>query len=217
MKLLEKTLHKTTSQVKSTEQFKKKLIRILLSLLKRKDLHTADHCKRVMRLAVGYAKYYNYPSAQIHTLKYASLLHDIGKLTVPKRILLKPEKLSKTEFDKIKKHPFTGFFILKNISLFKHEAVIIKDHHERIDGTGYPHGLYGKQINELSKVLSVCDAFDAMTKHRVYRQALSLDEALNELLMHAGSQFDRITVERFYSYLKKESRIPRDCFFTNDI
>lgn len=196
-----KTYKEIRNEADFTDYIRLTVIKVLLSLIKRKDEYTANHCKRVMKLAVGYAKHYNYPSSEIKTLKYASLLHDIGKIIVPKKVLNKPDKLTVLEFDSIKKHPLAGFFIISKITFLENEAVIIKHHHERIDGLGYPYGLSGDELNNLSKVLSVCDAFDAMTNHRIYRKKLSHTAAVEELKINAGTQFDGNIVELFCSYL----------------
>ncbi|TDT61928.1 HD domain-containing protein [Fonticella tunisiensis] len=184
--------------------FRFKLIKILLLLMRQKDEYTYTHSIRVMRLAYGYAKYYDLPGHEIKILKYASLLHDIGKLAIPKRILSKNERLDDDEYRKIKKHPHIGYLITKYILHMKDEACIIRKHHERIDGKGYPFGLKSAEIDELSKIISICDAFDAMTTNRVYRKKSNLHDALVELSAHAGTQFDKTILLNFFKYINSK-------------
>lgn len=201
MHLSAKIHHNFHLKERISEYVKYRLVRLFLCIIKKKDHHTAHHCMRVMKLAVGYSQYNGYPSKNRNILKSAALLHDMGKILIPRRILNKPGKLSEKEFCKIKKHPLTGFFIMKAAILFQQEASIILHHHERIDGQGYPFGIQGNTIDEYSKILSVCDAFDAMTNHRVYRHRLSYAEALKELKNNAGTQFDKDIVDCFCSYI----------------
>lgn len=190
-------------RLKVEEFLRKKLIRLLLCFVKKKDSNTISHCTRVMKLAVGYAKHYKYSEANINTIKYASLLHDFGKVFLSTSILTKPDKLNGNEIRLIQKHPLMGYYIIRMMFIFKNEALLIKNHHERIDGCGYPLGLKGYEIDDLSKILSVCDAFDAMTSNRIYSNQLSFNDALRELLYNAGSQFDKETVHHFYDYINK--------------
>lgn len=206
MGLMQYPFIKKKTNVCFRDRFRKKLIKLLLSFIVKKDSYTAAHCKRVMKLAVGFAKYCSYPVEKINTLKYASLLHDVGKITISKRILNKPGKLMHNEYNKIKKHPNTGFLIIQKVIFLREEAEVIRQHHERIDGLGYPYGLNAHEINELSKVLSVCDAFDAMTNNRVYRKMLKVEETVKELEKCAGTQFDRIVVESFQKYIQSRTK-----------
>jgi len=204
--LMQYRLIKKKTKVCFKDRFRKKLIKLLLSFIVKKDSYTAAHCKRVMKLAVGFAKYCSYPVEKINTLKYASLLHDVGKIAISKRILNKPGKLTYDEYSKIKEHPNMGFLIIERVFFLGEEAKVIRQHHERMDGQGYPHGLNAYEINELSKVLSVCDAFDAMTNDRAYRKMLNAEEAVKELENCAGTQFDQIVVESFQKYIQNRTK-----------
>ncbi|MDI6605514.1 MAG: HD domain-containing protein [Thermoanaerobacteraceae bacterium] len=169
-----------------------------------KDQYTAKHCIRVMKLAVGYARYYSLSDYTTNTLKYSAILHDVGKLAISKKILSKTTKLDDKEYKKIKCHPYISYLIVKYMLNLKNEANIIRSHHERIDGKGYPDGLNGSKINDLSKILAVCDAFDAMTSNRVYRKKLSYKEAIDELKTNAGTQFDNKIVSNFCEYINSK-------------
>ncbi|MDD3840243.1 MAG: HD domain-containing protein [Clostridia bacterium] len=173
--------------------------------MRKKDGYTVYHCERVADLVIGYSKYYNLSPNLIKKLKYSAILHDIGKLIIPKRILLKKGELSGSEYNKIKQHPYAGYIIVRYILNMKDEASIIRMHHERIDGKGYPDHLKGNQINDLSKLLSICDAFDAMTNDRVYRKALDKNETIHELKQNSGTQFDKKILNKFLKYLDSKT------------
>ncbi|WHE07952.1 HD-GYP domain-containing protein [Thermoanaerobacterium thermosaccharolyticum] len=181
------------------------IILLLYLLLNLKDTYTAAHCIRVMRLAVSFAEYNNYTFTQIKILKYSALLHDIGKLLIPKKILAKNKKLTHEEYAIIKKHSYYGYIITKYIVGKNIEAEVIKHHHERVDGKGYPDGLKGNKINDLSKLLSICDAFDAMTSTRSYRKKLSFEDALIELQANAENQFDKNILNKFIYFVNSKS------------
>lgn len=157
-----------------------------------------------MRYAVGYARYFKLPHNQIKTLLYASILHDIGKFAIPKKILQKKGSLTEKEYARIKKHPALGYYITKNIVFFKTESEIIRQHHERLDGKGYPYGLKANEINSLSRILSVCDAYDAMTSNRIYRNKIGHADAIVQLQLNAGTQFDYEIVENFCKYINEK-------------
>ena len=135
-------------------------------------------------------------------LRVAGIFHDIGKIGTADDILLSGRKLSELEFQEIKKHPITGANILSALSMFKDIVPLVMFHHEREDGMGYPNGLKGDEIPFLAKILAVADAFDAMTSNRAYRQKLSLDDAVAQLIKGSGSQFDSEVVDQFIGLLK---------------
>lgn len=191
----------------ASKHVKSKIIRFLLSAMKKKNEYTANHCIRVMKLSVGYAKYYGLTGTDVMTLKHSALLHDVGKIFIPKKILDKQDFLSESEYNQIKRHPLTGYYVVKWLPFFRKEAVVIKCHHERVDGCGYPKGLHSSEICELSKIISICDAFDAMTNTRVYRKKLSYTDAIDELKRNAGTQFDSALVNKFCNYLKNRKNI----------
>ncbi|HEX8339235.1 MAG TPA: HD domain-containing phosphohydrolase, partial [Pyrinomonadaceae bacterium] len=131
------------------------------------------------------------------SLEFGSLLHDIGKIGVPDAILRKPARLDEEEWVRMREHPLHGQKILRGIEFLEGAARVVAQHHERWDGTGYPLGLSGAQIDLNARIFAVADAFDAITSDRVYRAGRSYDEALAELEAHAGRQFDPHVVEAF--------------------
>jgi len=138
-------------------------------------------------------------------MQTAGYLHDIGKIGVRDSILNKPGPLSMDEYEIVKKHPSIGDSIVSELGLSPEERSIIRHHHERWDGAGYPDGLSGEQIPLLARILSVADAFDAMTSKRAYRNAMSLDQALAELFKNRGKQFDPLALDAFLEVVKKTS------------
>jgi HD-GYP domain-containing protein (c-di-GMP phosphodiesterase class II) len=138
----------------------------------------------------------------IESMKIAGTLHDVGKISIPDQILLKPGKLTPKEYAVVKQHPTIGDRILKSILLFDNERIIVQHHHERWNGTGYPDKLAGKNIPYLARILAVADSFDAMTSDRPYRNAMKLDEAVAELRRNRGICFDGEIVDCFIDTLK---------------
>ena len=144
---------------------------------------------------------------EIDKLNVSSLLHDIGKIGTPDHILLKPRGLSDEEFNIIKKHPITGSNIIGHFGMWFDEQTIIKHHHEKFDGAGYPDGLKGEDIPLLSRILSVADVYDALTSDRSYRKRMQEDDALNIIRKNSGIQFDPKVVNAFFdSYRQNKIR-----------
>jgi len=169
---------------------------LVLSIHER-DHYTNRHSRRVTKLALDTARAMNCSAYEIESLKISSMLHDIGKIAIPDYVLLKPGRLLDEEYEIIKKHPAIGENILRSIALFDDERKIIRHHHERWDGKGYPDGLSGENIPFLSRILSVADSFDAMTTDRPYRKALKTDEVKSELQKNRNIQFDKNVVDAF--------------------
>ena len=142
------------------------------------------------------------PPHELETLRIGGFFHDIGKIGTADDILLKSEKLSDEELKEIQKHPLKGARIYPRF-MFKDVVPVVKCHHERIDGTGYPEGLKGESIPLLARVISVADAFDAMLSDRVYRSKLNLEEARQQLINGAGTQFDSRVVSVFIELIDK--------------
>ncbi len=162
-----------------------------------RDQYTERHSVNVTRLSVRTAQSMNLSPSEIECLEISSILHDIGKIAIPDNILLKPGGLTDEEYDTIKTHPEIGENILKSIKLFETERKIVRHHHERWDGKGYPDGLSGKEIPFLSRILSVADAYDAMTSDRPYRKGLPVEKAISELRRNSDTQFDKEVVDVF--------------------
>lgn len=160
-----------------------------------RDPYTASHQRRVTHLATAIAREMSLSEDQISGLRLAGLIHDIGKTRVPAEILTNPYKLSEAEFSIIKTHPLVGYEILKNIGFPWPIAQIVHQHHERLDGSGYPSGVSSDDIVFESKILAVADVVEAMSSHRPYRPALGLDKALLEVSEKRGILYDSKVVD----------------------
>jgi len=164
-------------KVKNQEQ----IIHSMIDMIESRDSYTAGHTKRVAKYCVLIAKEMGYSEADIELVKNAAWLHDIGKISTPDSILLKPNKLDFTEYKLIQEHLNAGYEMLRKIDQYKVISEIMREHHEKYDGSGYPRGLKGDEIRPLSRIMMVADAFDAMTTNRVYKPRKSIEDALNEL------------------------------------
>jgi response regulator RpfG family c-di-GMP phosphodiesterase len=173
----------------------------LVASVQVRDQYTEEHCRRVRDLSLGIARAMNCSDREIECLKIAGILHDVGKIAIPDQILLKPDRLTADEFQIIKSHPQVGERILQPILLFDAERNIILHHHERWDGKGYPEGLAGTEIPFLSRILSVADAYDAMTNNRPYRRAMAVGDAVQEVRKNRNLQFDGEVVDAFLRHL----------------
>ena len=162
-----------------------------------KDEYTRGHSDRVAYFAYKAGLGLRLPDHDLETLRISGIFHDIGKIGTSDEILRKSEILSKQEYEIIKQHPLKGAHILSAISMFEDAVPLIKCHHEWVNGTGYPFGLKGDEIPFLGRILSVADAFDAMTSTRHYRSKLNLENAKEQLISGSGSQFDKSVVELF--------------------
>lgn len=169
-----------------------------------KDYYTGGHSERVSFYSVLIANRMNKSETYVERIRIAGLFHDIGKMGIPDAILRKTGKLTDAEYSQLKEHPSLGIKILSSVSSFNDILPIIEAHHERIDGRGYPCGTSGLDIPEEARIISVADAFDAMTSKRVYRDALSLQEAINELQNCKGTQFDVDIVDIFLKILENK-------------
>jgi HD domain len=165
-------------------------VRALVQAVETKDYYTRGHSERVASGAVMIAKEIGMSDERTESLRLAGMLHDLGKLGVPTRVLQKSGPLTEDEFAAIQLHPVRGVEVVRGIEFLREAYNGIMHHHERVDGRGYPLGLNGKDIPEFARVIAVADAFDCMTSTRSYRSARSVDEALNELHRCADAQFD---------------------------
>ena len=179
-------------------------IKMLIRIINAKDKYTYGHSERVGRYAVSLAEAMGLPGEEIKTIRMGAFLHDVGKIEINRSILMKRGPLSEKEFETIRQHPFWGAGIIKAVDSLQPLIPLIKFHHERYDGTGYPLGLKGSQIPLHARILAVADSFDAMTSNRPYSKRKTLDEALAELRKCAGSQFDPEVVELFLSILEEK-------------
>ena len=166
-----------------------------------KDTYTRGHSDRVSEYSVLLGKYLNLSEDDLHLLKVGGLFHDIGKIGVPDSILLKTSKLTDDEYSEIKNHPTIGAHILSNATIFQDAIPIVKHHHERYDGHGYPSKLVGDNIPYLARIAAVADSFDAMTSRRTYRDSLPLDVVKQEIEKNKGTQFDPQIADTFLDIL----------------
>jgi response regulator RpfG family c-di-GMP phosphodiesterase len=169
----------------------------MAKIMDARDPYTSQHSTRVTSLSIMQADYLSLGEIDRDILYISSKLHDIGKVGIPDSILLKPGPLTQEEFSIVKKHPDIGADILKSISIMQRETEIIRYHHERYDGKGYPSGIKGDEIPLLSRIIALADTFDAMTSERPYRRALSTKEAILEINRCKGTQFDPYLAESF--------------------
>ena len=179
------------------------ILNVLVRAIEASDPYTSGHSMRVSAYAVAIANQVGLPQGKIDLIKSAALLHDIGKIGIDKNILNKNGKLEKEEFDKIKSHPEIGATIIADLSYLTNISDIIRHHHERNDGKGYPDGLSHEDIPLETSILTVADSFDAMTTDRPYRGALSLESALQEIKDNGGTQFNPDIVDDSIIALKK--------------
>ncbi len=191
-------------------------IEALRQVVDAKDEYTRGHSDRVSYYSVKIGTLLGLNEDLIETIRIAGLFHDVGKMGITDDILFKSEKLSLKEYEEIKKHPIKGARILSVISMFSDVVPIVKCHHERIDGKGYPDGLKGDEIPFLARIVSIADAFDAMMSDRHYRSKLDLKSAIQQLIDGAGTQFDSKVVYKFVNMLKNFEEIEKELAYTYD-
>lgn len=172
-------------------------IHALNKSLEAKDPYTSGHASRVEQFAIELAEAYNLPYNKVQDIKTAAVLHDIGKIGINDGILNKAAKLTQEEYEHIMKHPVIGAEIISKVDFLKNITGIIKHHHEKYDGTGYPDGLKGEDIPIEACILTIADSYDAMTTNRPYRAALTKEQALEEIQKYAGTQFHPALAKAF--------------------
>jgi len=173
------------------------VVAALANAVEAKDLVTEEHCQRLAMVAARLGEDLGLGVEEREAIAYGALLHDVGKIGVPEAILSKPGPLSPDEWVVLRRHPEIGERICRPLALSREFAPIVRHHHERWDGTGYPDGLRGEAIPLGARVVGLADAFDAMTHDRPYRASLSVSAALDELRRQSGRQFDPGLVEPF--------------------
>ena len=169
-----------------------------------KDIYTRGHSDRVSEYCVLIGKKLGLPEEDIKALKIGGLFHDIGKIGVPDSVLLKEEKLTDEEYSQIKNHPSIGAHILSTATIFADILPIVKHHHEKYDGTGYPSKLSGESIPYLARIAALADTFDAMSSKRPYRDALSIEVIKEEIKKNKGTQFDPKLADVFLDILEND-------------
>ena len=186
---------------------------LALAVEAKDNLNTRGHLRRVQIYALGVGKDLGLNAEELDALHAGALLHDIGKLAVPEHILTKPGKLTAEEFAKMKVHPLVGAEIVEQVQFPYPVAPIVRAHHEKWDGSGYPFGLKGEDIPLGARILTAVDCLDALTSNREYRQALPLQEGMQQIVNEAGKSFDPKVVEvleRRYRELEQLARESRD-------
>jgi putative nucleotidyltransferase with HDIG domain len=184
-------------------------IAALVTALEQKDRYTQGHSLRVSNLAVLIGQEMNLPEEELNKLRLAAVLHDVGKIAIPEAILNKPEALTRTEYEIVKLHPQKSAEIIKGISVLQPIIPIVKHHHERPDGCGYPSGLTLRDIPLLTQILAVADAWDAMTSDRPYRKAMSVEQALQVMKENRGTQFSAQVVNALLNILEERPALIR--------
>lgn len=181
-------------------------IRLLAQVIEEKDAYTLGHCSRLEEHSIALGEKLGLKDEYLRQLRFGAILHDVGKVAIPNEILNKQEKLTPKEFEIIKSHSEIGANIVRKIYGLEKVANMVKQHHERYDGNGYPEGIKGNKIELGAQIISVVDAFDAMTSDRPYHKAINLKDAVNELQKQSGSQFAPKIVEKFIWLLKKTQK-----------
>jgi putative nucleotidyltransferase with HDIG domain len=190
-------------------------LKALVQALETRDSETHGHSERVVTFSLRLGHELGLDKNSLRNLELGALLHDIGKIGVPDAILRKPAALNQEEWDKMKLHPQHGQNILRNIPFLENAAQLVAQHHEKWDGTGYPFGIRGEDIDLNARIFAVADAFDAMVSDRVYRQGRSYHDAVIELERCAGSQFDPLVIEAFKVIPKEDWEILRQRSITD--
>jgi putative two-component system response regulator len=170
---------------------------MLANVVEARDGYTRGHVERVQRLGLELARTLAWPEESLAVLEFGALLHDLGKILVPRAILNKPDRLLPDEWEQLKRHPQDGAQMLAGVHHLRAAIPYLLHHHERWDGKGYPNGLAGTAIPIEGRLLAVVDAYDAMTSDRAYRAALTREEATAEIARGAGRQFDPVLAEAF--------------------
>jgi putative nucleotidyltransferase with HDIG domain len=185
------------------EQSALEAVETLNATVEAKDHYTAGHSRRVQRIAVAVGEELGLSPRELEALRFGGMFHDIGKLAVPDSILTKPARLTDEEYARIKEHAAEGARIVAKLGRLRDAVPIIRYHHERWDGKGYPDGLAGNEIPLAAAVVGLADAWDAMTSERPYHRALELDEAFAEVRKGRGAQFAPEVVDAFFSVVRK--------------
>lgn len=188
---------KAEERRKQVEEMSFQTVQALAGAIDAKDRYTKGHSTRVAEYSVLIAGEYGWEKEEIDKLRYAALLHDVGKIGIPDAVLNKPGRLTDVEFGVIKSHTITGYEILSNISTVESAVDVARHHHERFDGNGYPDKLSGENISEMARMVCIADSYDAMNSKRIYRNPLSKEVIREELVKGRGTQFDPVFLDIF--------------------
>lgn len=198
MNELEEKVEEKTAQI---EKISFATIATVASMIEARDSYTKGHSVRVSEYSAKLARKIGWSEEKIQNLKYIALLHDIGKVGIPDSVLNKPGKLSEMEYEIIKSHTVIGGDILSDVETIPGVALGAKFHHEKYDGTGYPDKLAGEEIPEIARIICICDAYDAMSSNRIYRNKLTHEQICEQFRKNSGTQFDAKLVESFMELL----------------
>ena len=202
--LVEQRTAELDRALNSLEGAYRSTLKALTAALETRDSETHGHSERVVTYSLRLGREYGLSNEELKSLEFGSLLHDIGKIGVPDSILRKPAKLTEEEWVRMREHPLHGQQILRGIEFLQGASRVVAQHHEKWDGTGYPLGLRGEEIDINARIFAVADAFDAITSDRVYRRGKPYEAAAQELDDWAGRQFDPKVVEAFHRVPKED-------------
>ena len=213
LELLVESCVKSIRQMRQIREYQKEqekaymqTIETLRYVVETRDKETKGHSERVSTIAAAIATEMGLPEKKVEQIRIAGLFHDIGKVGVPDAVLLKPGSLTKEEFEEIKKHPVEGEKILASYAPFKEMLPIVRQHHERYNGSGYPDGLVGENISLGARITAVADCFDAMISNRVYRKGLSFEVTMEQIVNGKNTQFDEQIVNALLRLIEKNGR-----------
>ncbi len=205
-KNIAKAFYKIQHYSRVKDHFTRDIIVSIIKMLEIHDIYTKGHSEKVACLASQLSKQFNFSKAEQKEVYWAGLVHDIGKILIPDSILNKSGRLTEYEFAFIKKHPLWGYETLKTSENLSHIAEYVLCHHERWDGAGYPEGLKEEEIPLVSRIITVVDAWDAMTSKRSYREPLAFNDAINEINDNSGNQFDPRVAEAFIHMMVEDKQ-----------
>ncbi len=183
-------------------------VRSLVAAIEAKDMYTRGHSERVAAYASRIARRLGFPEPAVERMELAALMHDLGKIGIREKVLNKPGALARDEFVEIRRHPEVGSRLLERVEFLADVSPFVRSHHERLDGSGYPDGLEGVAIPREARILAVADSFDAMTSTRAYREAMTVEAALEELYSVADTLLDRACVDALSQEISGEIRDP---------
>jgi putative nucleotidyltransferase with HDIG domain len=193
--LMLRTRHAADQSAQRVERGMESTVQAIAATLEKRDPYTAGHERRVAALATAIAEEMQLPEHEVRGIHLAAVVHDIGKIQVPAELLAKPTKLTPLEYKLIQQHAQAGYDILKDIDFPWPIAEIVLQHHERIDGSGYPQGLKGESIVPGARILAVADTVEAMASHRPYRPGFGIERALAEIEAHRGTLHDAVACD----------------------
>jgi HD-GYP domain-containing protein (c-di-GMP phosphodiesterase class II) len=202
---IEKQRDQIDQHMRKGREFGLGMVRALAQAIEVRDSYTSGHCQRVSDMSIRIGERMGLDEWTVIYLKWAAMVHDVGKIGIPEEVLNKKGKLTPLEYEIMQQHPSLGASIIKDIPFGDQVLDGVLHHHERLDGKGYPFGLAGDQIGLQARIITVCDVWDALTSQRSYRLAMTYNEALHIMELGRGSQFDPIVLDHFFEIIDQES------------